>query len=69
MARIGLTITDEMQEKLDAVTKESRIPLSELVRMGIEEILRQHGHTLTEEIVRGGLRQGAGKKARKEKGE
>jgi hypothetical protein len=59
MARLGLRITDEMEEALGREAAKTRIPLSELVRMAIEDMLKQRGYELTETVERGGWRGGA----------
>jgi len=65
MARLGLRITDEMEENLSKESAQSHIPISELVRMALEEFLGKRGHTFTETMERGGWR--GGPKAKREK--
>jgi hypothetical protein len=65
MARLGLRITDEMEENLSTESARSHIPASELVRMALEEFLGKRGYTFTATMERGGWR--GGRKDKKEK--
>lgn len=58
MARLGLHITDEMKENLSKEAEKTHIDASELIRMAIEEFLKERGHTFTDNIKRGGYRGG-----------
>jgi predicted transcriptional regulator len=58
MARLGLHITEEMEENLSKEAEKTHIAASELVRMAIEEFLSKRGHTFTANIKRGGWRGG-----------
>lgn len=56
MARLGLRITDEMEDALNQEYEKSRVPISEFVRMAIEKALAEKGYTLTESVKHGGKR-------------
>jgi hypothetical protein len=62
MARLGLTITEEMENVISAEAEKTHIPSSELVRMALKEFFAQRGYTFTESIARGGYREGSGSK-------
>jgi hypothetical protein len=47
-----------MEEALSQESTKTRIALSELVRMALEDMLKQRGYKLTEGIERGGYRGG-----------
>jgi hypothetical protein len=64
MARLGLTITDEMEGVINEEAEKTHIPSSELVRMALKEFFTQRGYTFRESITRGGYREGSGKKSR-----
>ncbi len=63
MARLGLRITDEMQEALNDEATKTRIALSELVRIALEDMLKARGYNLTDTVERGGWRGGPKDKA------
>jgi hypothetical protein len=67
MARLGLTITEEMEKVINDESDKTHIPSSELVRMALKQFFEERGYVFTEEIARGGYREGAGKKSRTKK--
>lgn len=58
MARLGLYITDEMNEVLSKESEQTHIAASELVRMALEEFFKKRGYTFETNIKRGGYRGG-----------
>jgi hypothetical protein len=58
MARLGLHVTEEMEENLSKEAERTHIAASELVRMALEDFLKNRGYTFTANIKRGGYRGG-----------
>jgi metal-responsive CopG/Arc/MetJ family transcriptional regulator len=66
LKRIGLSITEEMDNQLEALTDELQSIKSEIIRAALREFLEKHGKVLNDRVVRGGGREGAGRKSAKE---
>lgn len=58
--RIGLSITDDMDRKLDELAFELRKPKSEVIREALETFLKQHGKEVAGRLQWGGEREKKG---------
>ena len=56
MARLGITVTEEVNKSLLALSKQTGIPLSEIVRRLIDEHLQKQGLTVKSDVQHGGRR-------------
>ena len=57
MPRIGVTITDQMEQALKAESERTHIPLSSLVRLAVADLLQERGWEINGDVSWGGYRE------------
>lgn len=57
--RYAIVVTQEMVDALKRVSKQTRIPVSTLIRDAVLDMLREHGEAIEVEIAPGGNRRKA----------
>lgn len=65
MARLGLTITNQMANALNEEAEKTGAPIASLARMALEEFLESRGYEINTSITWGGKRRGEDTRERK----
>ena len=61
--RIGVSITEELDNALTELAVKQRRPKSEMIRIVLEELVAQNGYKVTTRLQHGGRRERKGQKS------